>query len=241
MAHLRMEAGSALHPETQSFVDIGLPFGPKPRIILAYLNAEALRTQSPVIEVESTLTSFVTRIGLNNGGRNILVVKDQLARLAAARVMLGIVTGPHSASTMSMPIVDAFDLWFPKDENQRVFWPSTVRLSNEYFRTLCAHAVPLDERAIANLSNSAMGLDVYMWLAQRLHRVVPNRPQFIPWTAVKEQFGWNYGKMFKFKDVFRDTLRIVKTQYPAPRFTIDGKGMTLFNSPPPVAKRLHIV
>jgi Plasmid encoded RepA protein len=241
LAHLRIEAGSALHPESQRFVDIGLPFGPKPRIILAFLNAEALRTQSPLIEVEGTLTAFVTRIGLNNGGRNILVVKDQLARLAAARVMLGMVTGPHRAATMTMPIVQAFDLWFPKNENQRVLWPSTVRLSEEYFKTLCAHAVPLDERAIANLSNSAMGLDIYMWLAQRLHRVPPAKPQFIPWTAIKEQFGWNYGKMFKFKEVFRDTLRSVKTQYPAGLFTIDGRGMTLFNSPPPVAKRVHLV
>jgi len=79
---------------------------------------------------------------------------------------------------MTMPIVQAFDLWFPKNENQRILWSSMVRLSEEYFRTLCAHAVPLDERAFANLSNSAMGLDIYMWLAQRLHRVT--KPQFIP-------------------------------------------------------------
>jgi hypothetical protein len=241
LAHLRIEAGSALHPKLHRFIDIGLPFGPKPRIILAFLNAEALRTQSPLIEVEGTLTSFVTRIGLNNGGRNIVVVKDQLARLAAARVMLGIVTGPQRAATVTIPIVQAFDLWFPKNKNQRVLWPSTVRLSEEYFNTLCAHAVPLDERAIANLSNSSMGLDIYMWLAQRLHRVSPTKPQFIPWTAIKEQFGWNYEKMFKFKDVFRNTIHSVKTQYPAGRFTIDRKGVTLFNSPPPVAKRVHLV
>jgi hypothetical protein len=53
-AHLRIEAGSALHPEKETFVDIGLPWGPKPRLILTYLNAEALRTGSPVIEVEDT-------------------------------------------------------------------------------------------------------------------------------------------------------------------------------------------
>jgi len=92
-AHLRIEAGTALHPERRTFVDIGLPFGPKPRIILAYLNAEALRTQSPLIEVEGTQTSFVTRIGLNNGGRNIVVVKDQLARLGP----------PHGSCLASSP------------------------------------------------------------------------------------------------------------------------------------------
>jgi hypothetical protein len=43
-----------------------------------------------------------------------------------------------------------------------------VRLSQEYFDSLTAHAVPLDERAISGLAHSAMGLDVYSWLAQRL-------------------------------------------------------------------------
>lgn len=237
-AHLRIEAGSALHPQSQAFVDIGLPFGPKPRIILAYLNAEALRTRSPVVEVENTLTAFVTRLGLNSGGRSIRIVKDQLARLAAARVKLGIMTGENRAATIAMPIVDAFELWFQKDARQRVLWPSTVRLSPEYFNTLSAHAVPLDERAISNLSHSAMGLDLYAWLAQRLHRVQPGKAQFITWTALKEQFGWHYDKMFKFKQVFRETLQTVKTQYPAARFDVNNKGMLLQASPPPVAKRL---
>jgi hypothetical protein len=237
-AHLRIEAGSAMHPEKESLVDIGLPFGPKPRIILAYLNAEALRTRNPVIEVEGTLTSFVTRLGLNNGGRSIRVVKDQLARLAASRILLGVMTGEHRAATLTMPIVDAFELWFEKTANQRVLWPSTVRLSNEYFTTLCNHAVPLDERAIANLSHSAMGLDLYAWLAQRLHRVPHDKAQFITWVALKDQFGWHYDKMFKFKQVFRTTLRSVKTQYPAAKFDMDNKGMTLHCSPPPVARRI---
>jgi len=240
-AHLRIEAGTALHPEKQTFVELGLPFGPKPRIILAYLNAEALRSQSPLIEVENTLTAFVKRLNLTSDGRSIRVVKDQLARLAASRVLLGIMTGENRAATFNMPIVSAFDLWFQKDANQRVLWPSTVRLSEEYFKTLCAHAVPLDERAIANLSHSSMGLDLYAWLAQRLHRVPPQRPQFITWVSLKEQFGFHYDKMFKFKQVFRDTLRDVRTQYPAARLDMNDKGMTLQFSPPPVAKRLYAV
>jgi hypothetical protein len=235
-----IEAGRALHPISDCFVEIGLPFGPKPRLILAYLNAQALRTNSPLIEVEPTLTAFVRRLGLHKDGHTILMVKDQLARLAAARVMLGVNTGAERAATIVMPIIRAFDLWFPRNESQRILWPATVRLSDDYFNTLCSHAVPLDERAIANLSNSAMGLDIYMWLAQRLHRV-PVKPQFVPWAAVKEQFGWNYAKMFKFKDVFRTTLTVVKTQYPSARFQTDRRGMTLFNSPPPVAKRVQIV
>ena len=54
-----------------------------------------------------------------------------------------------------------FELWAPKDSNQRVLWPSYVRFSQEYFESLMRHAVPLNEAAIANLSHTAMGLDIY--------------------------------------------------------------------------------
>jgi len=40
-------------------------------------------------------------------------------------------------------IVTAFNMWFPKEE--RVLWPSIIRLSHEYFDSLQKHAVPLDE------------------------------------------------------------------------------------------------
>src|SRR5512143_3685515 len=43
--HLQIEAGKALH--FGKWIRIGLPWGPKPRLILAHLNAEALKHQSP--------------------------------------------------------------------------------------------------------------------------------------------------------------------------------------------------
>jgi hypothetical protein len=33
----------------------------------------------------------------------------------------------------------------------------------------------------------------------------------------------------------------VKTKYRAARFTLDRKGMSLFYSPPPTAKRMHLI
>ena len=87
-----------------------------------------------------------------------------------------------------------------------------------------------------------MGLDIYAWLAQRLHRVDPAKPQFIPWTALKEQFGWNYRTMFKFREIFRRTLmQVVWPEYRAACVALDGRGMTLRNSPPPIKGRFAIV
>jgi hypothetical protein len=106
----------------------------------------------------------VKRIGLASKGKNMLVVKDQLARLSTAEVRMSLRYEDRQRQVQTH-IVAGFDLWFPKDRRQRVLWPSTVRLSLDYFASLQHHAVPLDERAIAALSHSAMGLDVYAWLA----------------------------------------------------------------------------
>src|SRR5918998_3551379 len=49
---LRVEAGAARNPDTQEWTQLGLPFGAKPRLVLMHLNAQAIKTQSPTIEVE---------------------------------------------------------------------------------------------------------------------------------------------------------------------------------------------
>ena len=77
-------------PTTDDFIHVGLPFGPKPRLVLYHPNAESLRTQSPLIELEDSLTAFVRRtLGLDPKGWNIRAVKDQLSRLATADFRIG--------------------------------------------------------------------------------------------------------------------------------------------------------
>jgi replication initiator protein len=235
---LKVQAGEAHHPETGTWVKLGLPWGSKPRLILTHLNSEALRHGSPEIEVEESLTAFVHRIrGFGPGGREIRMFKDQLGRLSASLVRLALTRGGRSFQ-INTQIVTAFDLWFPKDRRQRVLWPSTVRLSADYFQSLQQHAVPLDERAVAALSHSAMGLDLYAWLAQRLHRVPVRQPIFIPWSAVKAQFGPDYRRMVDFKRKFRKTLTLVLTQYRGARIELDDAGALLRTSPPPIKGRV---
>lgn len=125
---LRLEAGHAQHPETKEWVPLGLPFGPKSRLLLAHLNAEALKTGSPVVKIEESLTAFVRRIQnptkrrkAGPNGYEIRAFKDHLARLSAAVIRMAVSTEERFIQTNSQ-IVDAFDLWFPKNKKQRVFY-----------------------------------------------------------------------------------------------------------------------
>lgn len=237
---LSVEAGRAIDPRTNKFVNLGLPFGPKIRLVLSHLNSEAIRTASPVVEVEDSMTAFVRRIQrYAPNGQEIRTFKDQLARLSAATVRLAMAKDGH-AMQINSQIIEAFDLWFPKNDRQRVLWPSTVELSHKYFESLMQHAVPLDERALAALSHSAMALDVYCWLAQRLHRV-GNRGQFIAWSALRDQFGHGFKDIRFFRRKLGKTLDLVHLAYPAARFTTNKEGILLGNSPPPVQKRMVLI
>ena len=237
MVRLELQAGRLLDPTTEDFVDVGLPFGPKPRLVLYHLNAEALRTQSPNIELEDSLTAFVKRtLGLDVGGRTIKTVKEQLNRLAAADFRLG-ASKDGRAVTIKGTVIEGLELWTPQDARQRVLWPTQVQFSMRYFESLMQHAVPLNENAVARLSHSAMALDVYTWLAQRLHRVDPSKPAFVPWVSLKEQFGHGYHRMDNFKRVFRTPLRQVAIVYREAKYSLDGKGMRLLHSRPPVMRR----
>ena len=256
--HLEIEAGRAMHPTQQKIIDVGLPFGPKARMILMHLNREAIVTQSPIIEVGRSLTHFVERIlGFSSHGRNIRTVKEQLTRLSTASIRMGFAHDGH-AVTVTSGIVKAFDLWMPKDDRQRVFWPSTISLSLDYFNDLIEHAVPVDEAHIAALSHSALALDIYNWLAQRLHRISAEKPQAISWLSLHGQFGQGYApeRIDNFRRDFRIALRNVLTLYRAARVEADeakrprlhyhyGRpiwrsdpvaGVKLFHSPPPVNK-----
>jgi hypothetical protein len=70
---LEIQAGRAFDGARDDFIDVGLPFGAKPRLVLYHLNSEALRMQSPTIELEGGLRSMELRQSLH--GRDACVAR----------------------------------------------------------------------------------------------------------------------------------------------------------------------
>ncbi len=235
---LEVEAGRAFDARVGAFIDVGLPFGPKPRLVLCHLNAEALRTGSRIIHLEESLTGFVRRtLGLDSHGRNIQTIREQLTRLAASDFRIGRCDAEHSI-TVQGRILNGLTLWTPQEQSHRLLWPTQVQFSQDYFESLTQHAVPLNETAVSRLAHTAMGLDVYAWLAQRLHRIAPGQKALVSWSALAQQFGSGYAEVRGFRRVFKRTLAQVKVVYPHANFSLDEDGMRLSHSRPPVARRL---
>ena len=225
-------------------VQLGLPYGAKPRLILFDWNRQAVLKQSPIIPVEDTLYAFLKRLKLPTEGRVYSMVKKQLAALAASSITLGRTGEDGHGITQYGRFVSQMNVLFPKDENQRILWPNTVKLSDDYFQSLMQHAVPLDEGALSLLRDSALELDLYALLAERLHRIPKNKPQFIPWAFLHEQYGSGYKRLREFRKRFLKHLKNVQAVYQQARveeFKANSgrsKGIQLFASPPPVRKLL---
>ena len=140
---LALEAGRVWHPRMQKMIDVGLPYGSRPRLILAHLNREALLHDSPRIEVESSLTAFVKRVLKHHSPntREIGRFKDQLTRLSAALIRMAVSLPNDRGYQADTKIIDFMELWGGKDGRQRALWPAVVELSPRYFDTLRKHAV----------------------------------------------------------------------------------------------------
>ena len=219
-------------------VPVGVPFGAHARLILLFLQTQALRTGSREIELGASLRGWMSRVGIQHGGSAFRSVRDQGERISRCRLTFEI-TGPgRQRGLVSQSVVDrALFLDDERDARQGRLSFEKARLSEGYFEQLQKHSVPLQEAAIRAISNNSAALDAYVWLAYRLHSL--NGPTKITWSALKAQFGANYGKLFHFKARWPTALQLAMAVYPEAIVEIEDAGLILRPSPPPVAPRVR--
>ena len=221
----------------QSFEFVGVPFGSHARLILLYLQTEALRTGSREVELGGSMRGWLARVGIPAGGMTGKSVRDQAERISRCKLTFDISTGGRASGLVQQTIVDRA-LFIEGDEGQGLqgrFSLETAKLSEGFFEQLQKHPVPLEEAAIKALSNNAPGLDCYLWLAYRLHALREDR--LVPWTALKAQFGTGFSKLYHFKNKFPGTLALATAVYPGAKVELTDAGVLLKPSRPPVAPR----
>lgn len=220
----------------QRWTPCPLPYGTKPRLALIHLCSEAVRTQSSVIDVGDGIVPFLRDMGLTIGGKTFREFKNQMTYLAACQMEFAYFNGERIYQTSSPPI-QSFDAWANPFTGQASFWPDQIELGARFFETLCAHAVPLDPRAVHALQNSSLAMDVYSWLAHRLCRVRAKGGVKLSWRNLKEQFGHEYGSSKDFKKAMRAAIRKALAVYPHADVSEEIGGIRIKSSPPPIRKR----
>jgi Plasmid encoded RepA protein len=214
---------------------LGVPFGSHARLILLYLQTEALRTGSREVELGRSLRDWLGRIGVSVGGRTGKLVKDQAERISRCRLTFHI-QGGKGAGLINQSIVDRALFIEDESEGQSRLSLETAKLSEGFFEQLRKHPIPLEEAAIKAINNNPAALDCYIWLAYRLH--VLTAPKLVTWKALKGQFGTAYREAYHFKNKWTQTLAMACAVYPDAKVDVVDEGIILKPSRPPVTPRL---
>lgn len=217
---------------------IGLPYGTIPRLLLAWLTTEAVRTKERELELGDTLSGFMRELDMvPTGGRwgSINRLKDQTKRLFSCTVSATYEDGQKSAFLNQSIASKAVLWWDAKDPEQAGLWQSTVTLSEAFFNEVVSHPIPVDMRALKALKKSPLALDTYCWLTYRASYA--KRPSVIPWSALALQFGSDYAELRFFKRAFLEELRKVVTVYGGAQVEATDEGLLVKPSVTHIGKK----
>ena len=223
------------HPE------VGLPYGSIPRLLVAFLTTEALKTKSRDIVLGRSLSEFMRTLNeVPTGGRwgTITRVRTQTKRLFASSIACTYTAGDDRVEHIgggNLSVADAYELWWsPKTPDQASLFDSYVRLGERFYDEVTQNPVPIDLRALRALKRAPMALDTYCWLTYRMSYL--RRRTQVPWPALQWQFGADYAKTKYFRRSFLKQLRAVAVVYPEARVETSEQGLILLPSPPHVAR-----
>jgi hypothetical protein len=76
-------------------------------------------------------------------------------------------------------------------------WQKRVLLNEEFYHALLDHPVPLSEAALRAIGPRSMVIDVYIWLAYRLHAL--RKDVEVGWPALYAQFGAGFARLRDFR------------------------------------------
>ena len=211
----------------------GVPYGARARMILLYLQTQAIRTGSREVELGRSMRDWMERMGLAIGGETARALREQAARISACSLKF-FWEDAGSDGFERGAIVRSGLRFQAEDSSQGSLWEDRVVLDETFYAALRDHPVPLLEAAIRQLRDRSMSLDIYVWLAWRLHSLTRSTP--ISWAALHAQFGTGFKAVRQFKPRFTEALDAALAAYPEARVELGEKAITLYPARPPIAR-----
>ena len=228
-----------------------LPFGNLPRLLLAWVCTEAVRTQNRELILGPSLSEFMRKLDIHtqSGGRGGVRtrLRNQMDRLFCAYVQL-IYEDEHGKQFASAPIADRGEFWWdPKRPDEPMLWDSKIRLGEDFFNEIIRHPVPLDMNTLKALKRCALGIDLYLWLTYRTFSL--KHPLRLTWRQIYRQFGLHPSKagdhytVQNFRRKVLRELKKIKLAWPDLNYSTAPGVLILSPSKPavPPAQQLQLV
>ena len=126
-----------------------LPFGNFPRLLMAWISTEAVRTGNREIVIGRSLSAFMRKLGINSdsGGKRgeHTRLRNQMKRLFHCTVSLVYEDKNGGDASVSALIARRTEFWWdPKRPDERTLWDSKIELSEDFFKEIIRNPVPLD-------------------------------------------------------------------------------------------------
>ena len=117
-----------------------LPYGNLPRLILAWVSTEAVRTQSRELVLGKSLSEFMRTLGIyNSGGNPQTRLRNQMRRLFHCTVSL-IYEDERGAASASSLVADRTEFWWnERKPDEPSLWESKIRLGEDFFNEIINH------------------------------------------------------------------------------------------------------
>ena len=220
--------------------DNKLPFGNLPRLILAWVCSEAVRTRSRVLILGDSLSDFMRSLGVySSSGEKHTRLRNQMKRLFDCTVSMIYEDGRGEARVSSL-VADHTEFWWnERKPDERSLWNSKIELGEKFFNEITRHPVPLNMNTLTALKRSSLGLDLYLWLVYRTFAL--RAPLRLTWRLLYGQFGAHPDKAsdnntvqaFRYK-VLRE-LKKIKLAWPGLNYTTAKGVLILHPSTPAIA------
>ncbi len=220
------------HANAGSPVAVGVPYGSRARLICLYLQSEALKTNSREVVLGKSLHAWLRRLDISVGGKSMAAVRDQAERISRCQMSFQIRSGSRTG-LVNQHILDTA-VFADDEDNKGSQFIETAKLSESFFEQLKRHPVPIQEAAIKSISNNSQAIDIYCWLAFRLHALAT--PAIVSWKSLHSQFGSSVARLDHFRTYFRSALEIALAVYPEAKVDVSELGLTLHPSAPAVAR-----
>ena len=170
-----------------------LPYGNLPRLLLAWVCTEAVRTQNRELILGRSLADFMRSVGVyDDGGAVRRRLRNQMQRLFRSHVEL-VYEDAHGSRFVNSAIADSGEFWWDaKHPDQPALWESKIELGEKFFHEVITNPIPLDLNILKAIKRSSLGLDLYLWITYRTFAI--KRPLRLTWPLLYRQFGANPAK-----------------------------------------------
>lgn len=247
---LTVEPARLVLPDASN-IQIGVPYGPKARLLAMWLATEARdhRKQAGDRWIEmGRITEWLRAVGLPvTGGErgSIGPTKEQLLRLAFSNFTM-IMKGDDAAFFKRETLIEAgafresdLEVW-AQGRPSDMRWPEGLMLSHNAYERFTHHSIPIPTMRLRQVANNAMAIDILAYLCYRLPMIGPTSTELMRWQDLTAQFGSGEKFSSHFKRAVSESIRKTLEAYPEANVEMTSEGLLLRHSDPADLRRAFV-